>query len=149
MNTRLASVHRFRQVLNRPELRLTPVLGQPVFLSRSGDSCEYGDDRGVELPARVLAQRADGFLVAPSPAVRPVRSHCVVGVSHVYDARGDRDCFAAQTAGITAAIPVLVMKFHRRQIVLQAVYAFENPAADGGVLLDQRRLLLVELAGLL
>jgi hypothetical protein len=55
MNTRLASVHRFRQVLNRPELRLTPVLGQPGFLSRSGDSSEYGDDRGVELPARVLA----------------------------------------------------------------------------------------------
>ncbi len=54
-----------------------------------------------------------------------------------------------ETVRIAAAVPVFVMQFDDWKIRAESVYAFEDFASDGGMLLDQCKLRVTQYAGLL
>jgi hypothetical protein len=84
-----------------------------------------------------------------SRPVGAVRCHRIIGVRNVDNPRFDRDSFARLAVGIPAAIPVLMMQFHRRKIWRQSLHPFQNAAPGPRVLLDQREFFPSETARLL
>ena len=70
-------------------------------------------------------------------AIEARRSHGVIGINHVNDAHAARrDLSPPERSRIARAVPVFVMKLHDGQVILEASHAFENAAADGGMLLE-------------
>ena len=80
-------------------------------------------------------------------AVRTRRSHGVESIDGADDARGQRNVFAVQTVGITAAIEAFVVMQNRFADVLERGHAIDEIAANGGVFLNDGKLFEHEFAG--
>ena len=57
--------------------------------------------------------------------------------------------FPLQAVRISAAVPILMMEFDRRQIGAESLHALQDSASDRRMLLDQRKFGVAQHAGLL
>ena len=77
------------------------------------------DGHGSELDATLSYDLLHGHLGAERVAIRPLRSHGVVGVTYGHDLRHERNLIPGQPLGVPPPIPTLVMVPDARSQVLE------------------------------
>ena len=104
-------------------------------------------DRGVELQTAAAPQLLETGVGVERLAVGPLERHRVVGVDHAQRSRREGDLLAAQTVGVTGAVPALVVVTHAEDQVLLEQRA-DDVGAEHRMLAHQVPLLGVQHAGL-
>src|SRR5204862_6230309 len=88
--------------LRRPRVRALPVTTGAQHIE------QQFADLGINLLARLLAQRPACLLMGTPRPIAAVRGHRLVGVTAGDDACAERDVVAGQAIGVSRAIPTLV-----------------------------------------
>src|SRR6185503_17354873 len=105
------------------------------------------DDDRIEMNSGTAQQQRSRFVERHATAKWPVFTNRIEAIDHGDNARGDGNLFAAQTIGITAAVPLFVVMPDDRNHWIREVHTTEDLGADDRVDLHLLKLSMSQRSG--